>query len=145
MDPLTQIQDTIDQISEIYYTLVGVLQRDASLVPTDTKPVTSWSSDQIQKNTQELKALTLSLSESLVSHHNALSDQILALPDAYIPSNDGMDLANDQLETIKRLDAINTEKAAELNHVVRLAESLEKSLDAIDKEIVHHLYAIPSE
>lgn len=44
MDRLTQLQECLDKLTTMFYTSVGVIQRDAPLVQVDANiPVSAWS------------------------------------------------------------------------------------------------------
>ncbi len=50
-DRLSQLQEAINKLSELFFISVGALQRDAPLMETSSDiPVTAWSSEQIQTN-----------------------------------------------------------------------------------------------
>lgn len=56
-DRVTQIQQCAGKLSEIFFTSVGVLQRDATLIQVNPDiPITAWTPEQLEKNTIDLNS-----------------------------------------------------------------------------------------
>jgi hypothetical protein len=55
MDRLSQLQDCFAALTEMCYTSVGVLQRDAPLVKIGSEKISAWTDEQIDKNTRDLE------------------------------------------------------------------------------------------
>ena len=50
-DRLTQLQECVNKLTELFFISVGVLQRDAPLLETNSEiPVTCWTKEQTQTN-----------------------------------------------------------------------------------------------
>jgi hypothetical protein len=51
LDRLSQLQESVNKLSELFFISVGALQRDAPLLETSSDiPVTCWTADQVQTN-----------------------------------------------------------------------------------------------
>lgn len=50
-DRVSQLQECVDKLSELFFISVGALQRDAPLLETSPEiPVTAWTKEQVQNN-----------------------------------------------------------------------------------------------
>ncbi|KAI8928877.1 hypothetical protein BC831DRAFT_446234 [Entophlyctis helioformis] len=81
MDRLTQLQECVDKMSEMFYTSVGVLQRDAPLVATNQElPVTSWTAEQVQANWTGNQELARTVAKDIVETAKVIDFLIAQLP-----------------------------------------------------------------
>ena len=58
-DRLSQLQECYDKLMEMFYTSIGVMQRDAPLVKVGEQEITAWTKEQVEKNTADLKSIYL--------------------------------------------------------------------------------------
>ncbi|KAI8609877.1 hypothetical protein BC830DRAFT_1148467 [Chytriomyces sp. MP71] len=80
-DRLTQIQDCVDKLSEIFFISVGATQRDAPLAALhNDMPVTAWTPEQIAANTQSNKELAASASKDIVQTCKVIDYLVDRLP-----------------------------------------------------------------
>lgn len=56
-DRLSQLQECFDKLTEMFYTSIGVMQRDAPLVKVGDHEVTAWTAEEVEKNTTDLKSI----------------------------------------------------------------------------------------
>ncbi|KAJ3115689.1 Mediator of RNA polymerase II transcription subunit 21 [Nowakowskiella sp. JEL0407] len=119
MDKLTQLQDRLDKLSVMLYTSVGVLQRDAPLVPPkgSTIPVTAWTEQQVKERTETNQKFTKDVSRDIVSEVKTIELLINSLP--------GINMTEEeQLESLKNLEIENQELGAQMESAVKYAEML---------------------
>ncbi|KAJ3206467.1 Mediator of RNA polymerase II transcription subunit 21 [Dinochytrium kinnereticum] len=117
-DRLSQIQDCIDKITELFYTAVGVLQRDAPLVSVcPTVPVTAWSEEQLNKNTEETKRFSAEVSRDIIRTSKVIDFLIDKLPGLkHTPEQ--------QMDMVKELERESDLAGEEMEDAITKAESL---------------------
>jgi mediator of RNA polymerase II transcription subunit 21 len=80
-DRLSQLQQTLNQQSEIFFTVVGALQRDAPLLETNPDiPVSCWSKEQIEANLTGNKELAKTAAKDIVQLSKVVDFLIEHLP-----------------------------------------------------------------
>ncbi|KAI8811626.1 hypothetical protein BJ742DRAFT_796631 [Cladochytrium replicatum] len=113
MDRVTQLQDCLDRLSELFYTSVGVLQRDAPLKQISPDiPVSAWTDDQIRQNEENLKKFSKEVAGDIVQTSKVIDFLLDKLP--------GIKYTED--EQIERLQALELENRA-------VGEQVEKALE----------------
>lgn len=118
MDRVTQLQECVDKLSELMYTGVGVLQRDAPLVAcSEDQKVTCWTEEQIAKNTADSKELSKNIAKDLA--------ETKAIIDFLIDNLPGISTTpEEQLNKLKELEEENRIEGERLQIVIREAEDL---------------------
>jgi mediator of RNA polymerase II transcription subunit 21 len=112
MDRLTQLQECSLKVSELLYTAIGALQRDAPLVELDPSvPVTCWTEDQIKKNWEGNVELSKIAARDIVETSKVIDYLIESLPG--ISNSEG-----DQLDELSRLEQENIAIEEELTRTV---------------------------
>ncbi|KAJ3175819.1 Mediator of RNA polymerase II transcription subunit 21 [Irineochytrium annulatum] len=117
-DRLTQIQDCLDKMTEIFFNSVGVLQRDAPLVPlNDGTPVTAWTDEQVAKNTEETQRLATEAARDVVQTAKIIDFLIDRLPGV-------KHTEEEQMAIIARLEDENRIAGEEMEATIQAAETL---------------------
>ncbi|KAI8846938.1 hypothetical protein BC829DRAFT_370310 [Chytridium lagenaria] len=94
-DRITQIQDCLDKLSELFFTSLGVLQRDAPLVPVHPAiPVTSWTEEQVKKNTESNKKFSAEVARDIVRTAKVVDFLIDRLPGIKYTPDQQMEMVN---------------------------------------------------
>jgi hypothetical protein len=80
-DRLSQLQQTLNQQTEVFFTAVGALQRDAPLLETNPEiPVSCWSKEQIEANWTGNKELAKTAAKDIVQLSRVIDFLIENLP-----------------------------------------------------------------
>ncbi|KAI8844379.1 hypothetical protein BJ741DRAFT_588288, partial [Chytriomyces cf. hyalinus JEL632] len=116
-DRLTQIQDCVSKVGEMFFIAAGVTQRDAPLVALNSAaPVTAWTDEQIKANNQSIKALAADVSVDLVQTCKVIDFLVDQLPGLH--ESEEM-----QLENLKALEAQSDEAGVEMDAWIAKAEA----------------------
>ncbi|KAI9340417.1 hypothetical protein DFJ73DRAFT_557409 [Zopfochytrium polystomum] len=91
-DRLTQIQDCVGKLSELLYTAIGVLQRDAPLVALNNSiPITAWTEEQTKKNEAAVSVLSSEISTDIVQTCKVIDFLIDKLPGVGLTEDEQLD------------------------------------------------------
>jgi hypothetical protein len=121
MDRLTQLQECSLKVSELFYTAIGALQRDAPLMELDPSvPVTCWTEEQVKKNWDGNVELSKTAAKDIVETAKVIDFLIDSLPGI-------TESEQDQTRRLMELEKENIQVEKELNESVergkaRLAE-----------------------
>ncbi|KAI8905979.1 hypothetical protein EDD86DRAFT_193355 [Gorgonomyces haynaldii] len=128
MDRLTQLQMVVDRMTEIFYTSVGVLQRDAPLAKTDFE-VECWTQEEIDANTKSNKELAQNAAKDLAEADKICEFLIQSLP--------GLDTTEEeQYKRLKDLELENEIEGRRLDDAIRQAEAMKAKIDLVLEQII---------
>ncbi len=133
MDRLTQLQECSLKISELFYTAIGVLQRDAPLVELHPQvPVTCWTEEQIKKNWEGNVELAKTAARDIAETVKVVDVSIDTLPGI-------SESEEDQLKKLMELEKLNQEAEVELSNAVKQGQiRLNQLQEAIQLLIEQH-------
>ncbi|KAK6093988.1 hypothetical protein MT418_005812 [Batrachochytrium dendrobatidis] len=118
MDRLTQLQECLGKLTEIFFTSTGVLQRDAPLMSTNPDlPITSWKSEQIETNWLANKDLAKTAAKDIVETAKVIDFLIDQLPG--ISENE-----EEQIRILGALEEENRIAGIEMEQAIEEAEKL---------------------
>jgi hypothetical protein len=79
-DRLTQLQESLDSLTEMFYTSIGILQRDAPLISTNDKPVELWKPEEIQQRKDEIASFSQQVAKDIAETAVTIKFLISQLP-----------------------------------------------------------------
>ncbi|KAH6574514.1 hypothetical protein BASA61_002381 [Batrachochytrium salamandrivorans] len=122
MDRLTQLQECMDKLTEIFFTATGVLQRDAPLISANPElPVTSWKPEQVEANWLANKDLAQTAAKDIVETAKVIDFLIDQLPGI-------AETEDEQIQTLQNLEEENLIAGKEMEEAIAEAERLRASI-----------------
>ncbi|KAJ3368315.1 Mediator of RNA polymerase II transcription subunit 21 [Kappamyces sp. JEL0680] len=121
-DRLSQLQECVSRLSELYFISIGALQRDAPLLELNPEiPVTAWTKEQVQSNWKGNQELARSAAKDIVHAAKVIDFLIDHLPGIQASEKE-------QIDQLEALEVENKKAEAELKEVIAMGNALVEKL-----------------
>ncbi|KAL3901920.1 MAG: hypothetical protein SGCHY_000217 [Lobulomycetales sp.] len=114
----------------MFYTSIGVMQRDAPLVKVGDHEVTAWTAEEVEKNTTDLKKLSGEISVDIVETVKVIDFLIDRLPAVTMSEEE-------QLARLEALEADNQEANGKLDEAIGDAAAVLEQVKEMIRSIAH--------